>query len=301
MSRIHPIVIYPFQHPQTTQHLNALYLFLDETVRTAGGRYARPLTVVNRQTYHRSSSLPTFQQVYKMVREYSDVHDAWCVDTCQMWLTGFGAAYDSAIAEEESHSDVYWLIPGDFDYASASGQEVLKSFCLIPEKVLKGSDLCIGQLQMHQSSSKHLIDTYGTYGLLFNWFPSEAQQMRAHGIVRPRSEFFAIHHHLLGSALEEHRWFAYEQTIALMLQATGHKLTAVPLGQVVDPSKFRDTLTGALQQIERTERVLKVAWRDRKILNRAKNWVDEFRLLEQKSREIIGAAMTVLENSLERD
>jgi hypothetical protein len=175
---------------------------------------------------------------------------------------------------------------------------VLTKLYDIPNAVAQGADLCIGQLQLHPNSSKQLIDTYGTYGLLFNWFPDEATEMRRRGIERPRSEFFAVHHRFLQHALVENRWFAYEQTIAFLLQASGREVATVTLGRVTDPSEARDSLTGALQQIERTERVLKVAWRDRKIKSRAAEWVREFRNLEGQSAQIIGAAMTVLENSL---
>lgn len=64
--------------------------------------FARPITVMNRETYHTNTlwkydrdliqSFKTFRKEY--VEEYSDVLDEWCIDTCQMWLTGLGAAFD---------------------------------------------------------------------------------------------------------------------------------------------------------------------------------------------------------------
>jgi hypothetical protein len=300
MGRIRPIVIYPFRHPENTGHLKALYLSLEDKQRTESNRYFRPATVVNRQTYYRNRDNQSFLDMYEVAKQHSSyMVDAWCVDTCQMWLAGFGAAFDDSLNSGASNEneDIFWLIPGDFNYATETGKEVLDRMYAIPEAVLK-ADLCIGQLEMHPNSSKHLIDTYGTYGLLFNWFPSEAHEMRKNGIIRPRSEFFAIHHRFLHGALVDHRWFAYEQTIALLLQAGGRNLSTVSLGGITDPSEDRDVLTGALQQIERTERVLKVAWRDQKMKNRAKDWVKEFRMLEEQSKEIIRAAMTILENSL---
>ena len=49
----------------------------------------------------------------------SDVLDAWCVDTCQMWYSGLGGAFETG-----EPGDIYWLIPGDFNYGSAAGREV---------------------------------------------------------------------------------------------------------------------------------------------------------------------------------
>jgi hypothetical protein len=302
MAIIRPIVIYPFRHPspENTEHLNALYLSLQDKKRE-NDFYNFPITVVNRQTYYNNCVDYSFDSMYQAIKQWSSfVVDAWCVDTCQMWLAGFGAAFDESLNADDGNEkgDVYWLIPGDFDYATDKGQEVLSRMHEIPKAVLEGADFCVGQLEMHPNSSKNLIDTYGTYGLLFNWFPAEAYEMRTNNITRPRSEFFAIHHRFLHGALVDHRWFAYEQTVALLLQAGERKLSTVSLGGIADPSQDRDTLTGALQQIERTERVLKVAWRDKKKKDRAKDWVKEFRVLEEQSKEIIGAAITILENSL---
>jgi len=299
MAKIRPIVIYPFQHrPENVQHLNALYLSLENRRQHTSELYERPLTVVNRQTYYRNCNDQSFMKMYAAARGYSDlVEDAWCVDTCQMWLAGFGKAFDRSFNPEGPGEDIFWLVPGDFDYATEAGKEVLRTMYMIPEDVTQ-SEFCIGQLEMKPNSSKHLIDTYGTYGLLFNWFPAEAAEMRRKNIIHPRSEFFAIHHRFLRGALIHHRWFAYEQTIALLLQAGGRHVSTVSLGGIADESESRDSLTGALQQIERTERVLKVAWRDQQIKNKVKDWVKDFRRLEEQSKEIIGAAMTILENSL---
>lgn len=300
LAMIRPIVIYPFRHTTTSDDLNALYRSLDDKRRTRPETYDRPVTVVNRQTYYRNRDETSFLGMYNAAKAWSSAMiNAWCVDTCQMWLAGFGATFDSPINPKapNEEGDVYWLIPGDFDYAAKSGN-VLEQMYRIPETVVTDADFCLGQLEMDPNSSKHLIDTYGTYGLLFNWFPTEAYEMRNNNIIRPRSEFFAIHHRFLRGALIDHRWFAYEQTIALLLQAGDRRVATVPLGGIADPSASRDNLPGALQQIERTERVLKVAWRDQKIKNRTANWVEEFRRLEEQSREIIGAAMTILKNSL---
>ena len=88
---------------------------------------------------------------------------------------------------------VYWLIPGDFNYASSEGQKVLAQLERIPEYVYDGRDvdLSLGEIKVPLNSAKQLIDTYGTYGLLYNWFPNEAQGIRLI-TDKPRSEFLAI-------------------------------------------------------------------------------------------------------------
>ena len=39
-------------------------------------------------------------------------------------------------------------------------------------------DMCIGEIATDHNNSKQLIDTYGTFALLYNWFPAEAQEIR---------------------------------------------------------------------------------------------------------------------------
>src|SRR5437879_2917957 len=99
------------------------------------------------------------------------MHGAWI--TCQMWLAGFGSAYDASYNNSDNSGDIFWLIPGDFDYASDAGQGVLNQMYDIPKKVMDQANFCVRQLEIPTNSSKQLIDTYGTYGLLFNWFPAK--------------------------------------------------------------------------------------------------------------------------------
>jgi len=60
--------------------------------------------------------------------KHSDILDAWCVDTCQMWYSGLGLAFEQGAPE-----DVYWLIPGDFNYGTAVGKDVLGRLHDLPE------------------------------------------------------------------------------------------------------------------------------------------------------------------------
>jgi hypothetical protein len=209
-----------------------------------------------------------------------------------MWYSGLGLAY-----ERGGPDDVYWLIPGDFNYGTVVGKEVLGRLHDLPETCLElRQDLCIGEIETDHNNSKQLIDTYGTFALLYNWFPAAAQEIRQY-TERPRSEFFAVGHSFLQEALRE-RWFAYEQTVVLLLRAifSNRPISRFFVGNISDLPLGRESLGSAMQQVERTERVLKTLWRER---NEPKvGWVEHFRVLETKSEQVRSAALVILQNLL---
>ncbi|HYI13193.1 MAG TPA: hypothetical protein VEK57_29375 [Thermoanaerobaculia bacterium] len=277
----------------------ALYEGLVQKLADDDEKYARPLTVLNRQTAYRNASSNDFTAFLNShVKAFSDVIDAWSVDTCQMWLAGFGRAFD----KKSTVYDVYWLIPGDFDYDSSAGRDVLAVLERIPNEVYTGNaELCLGEIKVPLNSSKQLIDTYGTYGLLYNWFPAEAQGLRTI-TDKPRTEFFAISHDYLRKALVSQRWYGYEQTIVILLQGMQgvrpmREIRKFELGEIVDEPIGRDTLASAMQQVERTERVLKLYWRELKE-RQDPLWPDKFRLLDHQSEQIRSAAMVILQQIL---
>lgn len=297
--KIHPIIIYPFGHPSDTRHLRALFENLTEWLEN-DSRFSKPITVVNRQTLYkaREDLLDIDRFLRQVVAPVSEIDFVWAVDTCQMWLDGFGKAYDRG-----SVNDVFWLIPGDFHYANEHGMLALERMPKLPDNVYDGEcELCIGEISVPPNSAKYLIDIYGTYGLLYNWFPAEAQGIRKI-TVRPRSEFLAIGHDYLKAALmRPERWYAYEQTIVILLQGMkGIKqmraVKPVDLGEVIDDPSARSTLAGAMQQIERTERVLKLYWRELHEWEDP-NWPDTFRKLDAQSEQIRGAAMIIMQQIL---
>jgi hypothetical protein len=291
-AKIHPVVIYPFRQPREQADLEALY----GLVRRLDGEretYSRPITVMDRKTLSAMEGDKDFLDFRKRkVAKYSDILDAWCVDTCQMWYTGLGKAFD-----EGGPEDVYWLIPGDFNYGTKIGQEVLGRLHDLPEIVAElNQDLCIGEIATDHTHPKQLIDTYGTFALLYVWFPREAQEIR-HFTERPRSEFFAIRHSFLQEVLAK-RWYAYEQTMVMLLQAVlGRKgISRFFVGDISDLPAGRESLNSVMQQVERTERVLKTFWREQ---NQARTgWAGEYRLLEAQSEQVRRAGMAVLENLL---
>lgn len=291
-AKIHPVVIYPFVQPGDFTDLEALY-HLVARLNNDRARYARPITVMDKKTCRApacAKALAKFRA--RMVEPHSDVLDAWCVDTCQMWYAGLGLAH-----ERGRPGDIYWLIPGDFNYGSAVGREVLDRLHDLPEIVLElRQDICIGEIATDHRNSKQLIDTYGTFALLYNWFPSEGREIREY-TERPRSEFFAIEHQFLGSSLVR-RWYPYEQTVVLLLQAVFHKkkISRFFVGDISDLPEGGESLTSAMQQVERTERVLKNVWRDRHQPRR--NWIQEYRSLETQSDRVRRTALMILENLL---
>src|SRR5256885_7718498 len=291
--RIHPVIIYPFRQPSHFSDLEELYELvarLDADKDT----YARPLTIVDRKTHYAMEGNKDFLDFKQQtVARHSDVLDAWCVDTCQMWCSGLGMAF-----EQGGPDDVYWLIPGDFNYGTAVGREVLGRLHDLPEICVElQQDICVGEIATDHNNSKQLIDTYGTFALLYTWFPTEAQEIRQY-TERPRSEFFAVRHGFLQEALRQ-RWYAYEQTVVMLLQAvfTRKHISRFFVGSISDLPQGRESVASAVQQVERTERVLKSLWRER---NGSKSgWLDKYRLLEGQSEQVRRGALTISQNLLD--
>lgn len=290
--KIHPVVIYPFWQPADNSDLEELYKLvarLDDDRE----KYARPLTVMDRKTYftmeHQKSFIDFRNQT---VARCSDILDAWSVDTCQMWYTGLATAY-----EQGAPGDVYWLIPGDFNYGSAVGKEVLGRLRDLPEIIQElEQDICIGEITSNPTSSKQVIETYGTFTLLYNWFPAEAQEIRQF-TERPRSEFFALNHRFLGEVLQQ-RWYAYEQTVIILLQAAMSKrrISRFFVGNISDLPEGHESLAQAIQQVERTEWVLKSFWLE-KYYSKS-GWPEQYRALENQSERARRTALLILQNLL---
>jgi hypothetical protein len=286
------VVIYPFRQPDDHTHLKELY-DLVAGLAAQTGTYTRPITVMDRKTHYAQTRNRRFLGFRdQTVARHSDILDAWCVDTCQMWYAGLGLAF-----ERGGPQDVYWLIPGDFNYGSPTGREVLSRLHDLPEICVElGQDVCIGEIATDHNHSKQLIDTYGTFALLYNWFPKEAQEIRAY-TERPRSEFFAIRHNFLRAMLN-HRWYAYEQTVVILLHAMRNRrsVSRFFVGNISDLPAGRDTLASAMQQVERTERVLKSLWRETH--EQQANWQQRYRQLESQSELIRRAALIILDHLL---
>jgi hypothetical protein len=291
--KVHPVVIYPFRQAEHYSDLEELYQLIAR-LDADKDSYARAITVMDRKTHYAMAGNKAFLDFRKnTVARHSDILDAWCVDTCQMWNSGLGMAF-----ERGGDNDVYWLIPGDFNYGTAVGKEVLGLLHDLPEICVElQQDICIGEISTDHNHSKQLIDTYGTFALLYNWFPSEAKEIRQY-TERPRSEFFAIRHGFLQEALRQ-RWYAYEQTVVMLLQAvfSNRRISRFFVGNISDLPEGRESFAAAQQQVERTERVLKTLWRER---NQSKpDWSEQYRNLEARSEQIRRTATIILRNLLD--
>lgn len=308
--KIHPLIMYPFNHPADNfNDISTLYTKLVKELSAQNDIYSEPITVLNKQTLHENVFWDTSSTRKKkfisfleeIVRPHSKIHEAWCVDTCQMWLHGFGAAYENKVTDD----DIFWVIPGDFNYSKV--ENIFDKIKAIPETVAKTEvGLCLGEIQVGINSSKQLIDTYGTYGLLYNWFPKQAQLIRSE-TDKPRSEFFALNYDTLNHVIKK-RWYAYEQMILILLHIifSSRKFCAIKLGELEDSDQGRDSLSAAMQQVERTERVLKLHWREvneeriKHFEDKDKKWTKEFREKDAQSGQIRGAALVILEQILDK-
>jgi hypothetical protein len=290
--KIRPVVIYPFRQPDDYADLQELYGLVTR-LAVEPERFARPITVMDRKTFAANQASKKFQ-VFRAetVAQCSDLLDTWSVDTCQMWYAGLGEAF------LQGHSgDVYWLIPGDFNYASTAGKHVLSRLHDLPEICLElDQDVCVGEIATDHNNPKQVIDTYGTFALLYHWFPKEAQEIRQY-TERPRSEFFAIRHDFLQQVLHR-RWYAYEQTVVVLLQAVfdNRAISRFFVGEISDLIEGRESLASAMQQVERTERVLKSLWRERH--QQEPNWIERYRILETQSEQVLRTALTIFQNLL---
>ena len=291
-ARIHPVIIYPFRQPEDYSDLKALYQLV-RRLAADKDRYARPITVLDRKTHYSMHGNKAFLDFRRhTLARCSDVLDVWAVDTCQMWYAGLGTAFERGGAQ-----DVYWLIPGDFNYGTTEGQQVLSRLHDLTEIILElNQDLCIGEIATDHHNPKQLIDTYGTFALLYHWFPDEAQEIRQF-TERPRSEFLALRHSFLGEALCQ-RWYPYEQTVVLLLQAVFGKkgISRFSVGHISDLPTGRESLASAMLQVERTERVLKAIWRDRHQTD--PDWVEQYRKLATISNQVLHSGLVLLHNLL---
>ncbi len=144
-----------------------------------------PLLVVN------VDSLEGYAEFWKNHSEVTEKylkHMVWAVDTCQMWLAGWGR-----ILDETPQVRGILQVPGDLTEIKSKdpyARDPWKAFldCLTAmRRRLPETDLVVGDYEVAPEKAKQLIDTYGTFPLLYNWFPEVARKLREIPIDRPRS------------------------------------------------------------------------------------------------------------------
>lgn len=226
-------------------------------VETAKSRDHSPIVVLNEDTVQRGGAVAFLADPRS---KGLIVTKTWSVDTCQMWLHGWGYVYDHFPAAERIVQ-----LPGDIDMVE-SEQEFLNRLKLFMTNT--AFDICIGDFSIgDRFSTKALIDEFGTYPLMLNWFPGLTQAILKKSLFRPRSEFLNLDTSVLRDLLKA-RKFAYEQTINLLIGAWDfdsniwkNDVIAVPLGNIKDDTSQRNYMT-ALDQIERLDRLLRLRWRE---------------------------------------
>lgn len=321
VTSIRVLVIFPFAlgiDQEKDKTLKVLKHILDGVQDPQIGLHtsqARPVLYVNRISQEKG--------LFKEIEDYlqSDQHrnkwdivTGWSVDTCQDWLFGWGKVIDDWRKDNQGQDSLGLLqIPGDLTDVGDSDDLVsirrfLSQLRQLAALVKGGDDFVIGDYKTRRVGGKYLIDAYGTFPLLYNWFPDVARQIRTElYIERPRSEFIAANINFLKTMIVNHRRFAYEQTTALLINAhfyadmlqkeLGHKplIRKVDLGEIQDHTGARG-FREAVEQLERMERMMRLLWR---VLHGGDEFdVDKYSILDERSSAIRSAAMVTFRNFL---
>lgn len=299
---IHAILIFPYGGMHTSERKSDLFFRL---VETAIKNAREPITVVvNEDTVARDDACTAPLEAWIKKGGWKgklDIIRVWSVDTCQMWLHGWGHAL-----EKMPEGGRIVQLPGDLSRLNKADEfftDRLPAFIGRNDKEVILGDFTTGDVH----SAKDLIDQYGTMPLMANWFPEAARQILYKPILHPRTEFLNIHSTRLRELLS-YRKFAYEQTLNMLIQLWYERgahyweesMGVEDLGQIEDDTGFRK-YRDCLDQIERMERMLKMMWRER-------NWkesippqevdIDRFELLDKRSTAIRETAGIIIRNIL---
>lgn len=237
-----------------------------------------------------------------------------CVDTCQMWLEGWNHILSH---DDATNTERVVLLPGDLVQIGDKKAFFNNLRGFITANTPK---MLIGQFKIKEATGgKSLIDQYGVYPLLANWFPLVSKTIHGERIERPRSEFLNMDSKLLRKLLEK-RCFAYEQTLNMIIRivetpekvgivapASGERMDVwvekhirrMDLGEVSDDSSSRVFL-GCIDQIERTDRLLRFLWRELKeppvtaSEEEYREFLKDYLLLSRTSSDVRSAAMIAI-------
>jgi hypothetical protein len=259
----------------------------------------KPVVILNRDTENRSLAETFLKDPRK---DLVDLQTTWSVDTCQMWLAGWGYILDN-------YPDARRIVqfPGDIEWVDDP-----TDFFGKVRKFLRLSDpfdIYLGDFSTAgRFNTKELIDLYGTYALLANWFPEFARGILQLPLKRPRTEFLNIKVQTLRSLLVNHRKFAYEQTLNMLIRSWDFKtmdwryeICPFDMGKLRDDKSFRQ-YRECLDQIERTERMLKLLWREINediYKTNPQDFVDRYDRLDRRSTSIRDNARIIIRNLLD--
>lgn len=294
-----PVIIFPYRGYENNKQCEWYFWW---TVDRCKEIDPKPIVMLPKNTVLKQDAASFLKdERYKTL----EVIQTWSVDTCQTWLAGWGYVLDNYPEAERIVQ-----LPGDLDYVDEDVEfyDNLKDFIEVTD-----ADIAIGDFGTgDQYSAKSLVDTYGTYSLLANWFPEISQSIRSLPLNRPRSEFLNIKTSVLRDLLIKNRTFAYEQTLNFLITCWNYEeakwrynISISSLGSLSDNKSFRD-YRGCIDQIERIERMLSLLWReikepkkkngigDKKFEEQYSIFSDEYDKLYTKSKGIMETARTTL-------
>ena len=294
-----PVIIFPYQGYENNKKCEWYFWWTVDKCREID---PKPILVLPKLTLLRGNAASFMKDKRSQTLE---VIQTWSVDTCQTWLAGWGYVLDNYPKVERIVQ-----IPGDIDYVNEDVEfyNNLGKFIKITK-----SDITIGDFGTGKKyGAKSLVDIYGTYSLLANWFPEISQSIRSLPLHRPRSEFLNIKTSVLRNLLINNRSFAYEQTLNFLIKSWNYdkakwkyKVSVFSLGRLSDDKSFRD-YGGCIDQIERIERVLSLLWREIKEPKKKRGisdvkfekqytaFSDEYGKLRSKSKGIMETARTTI-------
>lgn len=314
MAFAHCLIIFPFPGLEENSSPHRIFLRLIEQCRASSS--LNPTVVYD----SRSQGPRDTPKILKKLKGNSvEVLSTWGVDTCQDWLAGWGHILDSDMVGKETDHRVI-LLPGDL--VRVTDEEML--FKNLDDFIRYDSKpFLLGDFASDTPfGTKELIDSYGVFLLLANWFPEAWQAIQALHINRPRSEFLNIGVPELRELLKS-RAFAYEQTLNMLIikweacrraaqdsffkadEKWRNEVAAMHLGTVTDDPSGRH-FRGAIDQIERTERMLRMLWRELKGWNPSlgvplfKTLLEEYERLDERSTRIRDAARIAIWAQLNR-
>ena len=277
-----------------------------------------PIVVVNRDTIERGQADQFIKKnEFSRSRNIPSVETlkVWSVNTCQMWLHGWGKIIDDneALSQEKKIERIIQL-PGDLTSISNRKEFYanLEKFCIADCDIHKKRcyDIVVGDFKTKEFIGKNLIDLYGTFPLLANWFPEISKEIFSLPLYKPRTEFLNLRVDTLRELLKNHRPFSYEQTLNMLInswdnykKAWKYKIKCFNLGYIQDDSGHR-LYQGCLDKVERTERMLKNVWRQTHPLVDTENnqefreFMDNYDSLYQRSQAICETARITIRSLL---
>jgi hypothetical protein len=297
---IYPVIIFPYTGYEKASSRESMFWAVVECCLKANPEIP-PTIVINRDTHERKQTEAFFKN--KSSGKTCHVLFAWSVDTCQMWLGGWGHIIDKINKYNAKDENRIVQLPGDIDNVTCR-----KKFIVALERfiVSNDEDIVIGDFSSGDLfNAKELIDLYGTYALMANWFPKVAREIHTLPLNKPRSEFLNINIKVLRELLG-FRKFAYEQTLNMLIRSWDfknnkwrYKLGVENLGILKDDSSFR-RYRDCLDQIERTERMLKLLWREIKYDDKiSSEFIRLYDRLDHNSTSIRESSRIIIRNFLE--